>query len=219
MVRTVLLVSCILASGCGGVMTSVSASTDAGTDGTSANPGDAGASGDAAPFIDAGPFTCSDCLSTNVKWAPTGGLVATVSSSRLNACRQYSHDQGPSNAPGTPGSNSLFCSTDIGKCNDAPIGVLDIERALAHPDVTAALAGSTTLYGSDPRGCDGSVLDLAVDKKTIEIGGDCANANSCGAPSSPCVPVPPGVSALAELLRKLDEQELAKDPCHTVFHP
>ena len=139
---------------------------------------------------------------TAAAWWPT------PKSSSLGACRQYSHRRS---------DVALVCSVDLGTCTDPPIAVGDVERALADPDVVAAFAGTTALYGSDPRGCDGSVIDVTVGGKTVEVGGDCSRASSCGTPSSPCVPVAPGLAALVDLLTKLDTQELATPACTAIF--
>jgi hypothetical protein len=84
--------------------------------------------------------------------------------------------------------------------------------------VQAAFAGSTQIYGSDPRGCDGSVLEITYQGKTIDVGGDCSNGNSCGgASASTCVPVPAGLKSLATVLQQLDAQELKRNDCASVF--
>lgn len=186
----------ILAAACGGAATSLPAGGDAGTDGTPAET--------SSPA----PSTCSDCLSVEIAWAYDGGLSAYTSSSSLSACRQFTYARS---------DVTQRCSVDLGACADPPISVADVERALADPDVVAALAGTTQLYGSDPRGCDGAVLDVTVGSRTVEVGGDCANANSCGPATAPCVPVPPGLAALADLLSRLQTQELATPTCKAIF--
>lgn len=89
-----------------------------------------------------------------------------------------------------------------------------ILAALATPDVQAALAGTTTItvYGSDPRGCDGSVLSITAAGKTIDVGGDCSQAGRCGDPKT-CTPVTPGLRALADALVELDAEELTNGEC------
>jgi hypothetical protein len=201
----------ILAAACGGTVATASSSGDAGTDGTRPS-GEAGAVDggvvDEGPAVDAAPFACNECLAVDVAWGSNGGLSAYTESSLLNACRQYTHQRS---------DVALECSVDVGGCGAPPMSIADVEGALAAPDVVAALAGTNQLYGSDPRGCDGAVFQVRVAATTIEIGGDCSQANACGPASGPCVPATAGLRALADVLEKLDAQELATSACTGVF--
>ena len=66
------------------------------------------------------------------------------------------------------------------------------------------------LYGSDPRAFDGTVLRVVIGGAVVEIETPCAGAGACK-------PIPPGLTALAEVLSLLDKQELSKPPCSTTF--
>lgn len=158
---------------------------------------------------------CADCLSTTVSWGPSGGLVQWVDSSSLSACRTYQHVRTPGYGSG-PDAGSPSCSVELGGCDAGPVAVHEVEQALAHPDVTAALAGSVPLYGTDPRPCDGSVLHITVGSKSIEVGGDCSAGGGCLGGQS-CVPIPPGVSALADVLASVDQEALKQGDCATTF--
>jgi len=75
-------------------------------------------------------------------------------------------------------------------------------------DVVAAFASaSTPVYGEDSRPVDGTVFRITRNGKSIDVG------SPCGSPAPACVAIPPGVNALASVLRSLDTQELAKPAC------
>lgn len=92
-------------------------------------------------------------------------------------------------------------------------GVSDVLQALQNPDVQAALAQGHVLFGTDPRPVDGTVLEIVARADTsLEVGGPCSGGASCSA-------IPAGVSALAELLRAIDDEQLQLEPCRSVFMP
>jgi hypothetical protein len=156
--------------------------------------------------------TCiSACIDGELAWAPNGGLDAYNPSSSLSGCSAYDYDESSE-------SGDLSCTDTLStNCNASGITAGDVAGAFYNPDVTAAFAGSTKLYGSDPRGCDGEVLQITYQGKTIAVGGDCSHANDCGAPNTSCVAVPAGLGALADLLESLDEQEIKTKNCASVF--
>jgi hypothetical protein len=93
------------------------------------------------------------------------------------------------------------CSAQLERCpRDAAVGVSDLNAVLAHADVKAAMASAPVLYGSDPRAFDGSVLQVRIDGKLIEIG------DACGS-STGCTPPPAGVVALQTVLRNIDRAQ------------
>jgi hypothetical protein len=156
------------------------------------------------------PVTCSDCLAETITWSWNGGLVAAVEGSSLGVCRTYQHTWTP--VAGQPGVSQTCTVSDIGGCGAPSPSVRDVEQAIAHPDVVAALSGTTPLYGTDPRPCDGSVVQVSVGAQSILVGGDCGSSPSC-LPGASCVPVPPGVRALVELLDAIDKQEQPSARC------
>lgn len=156
------------------------------------------------------PVPCTDCVPTPVSWGPNGGLVTYTVASSLTSCRTFTYVRTP-----VTGDPPKQCSVEIDGCDTAAIAVHDIEQALAHPDVTAAFAGATTLYGTDPRPCDGSVLDITVDGHTVEVGGECGQGGSCS--PGACVPVPAGLRALATTLVALEQQSLKVGACAQTF--
>jgi hypothetical protein len=148
-------------------------------------------------------MTCSDCFAQPLAWGPNGGLVTAVESSSLIACRTYEHTHTP--VAGQPGVQQACAVLDIGGCSAPSPSILDVEQAIAAPDVVAALSGNTPLYGTDPRPCDGTVTQVIVGSQSILVGGDCGSP-SC-LPDASCVPVPPGVRALVDLLDGIDQHE------------
>ncbi|MEA2747077.1 MAG: hypothetical protein QOI41_1220 [Myxococcales bacterium] len=112
------------------------------------------------------------------------------------------------------GAPTPICTTTLAACGATSIGIGDVEAALAHPEVQAALSGSTKTYGSDSRPCDGAVLGITVGSRTVEVGGECTGGTG-GCSATPCVAVPAGLRALADVLEKLDTQEVSATPsCH-----
>lgn len=202
--RTQFVVSALFlaAFACGGTSSSTTLAPDSGTPGTDASTPALDA-GDAASQPDVN-VPCTDCVTGSLSWGDTGGLVIYFDTSSLASCRTYTRIRHLNSDGGT-----LSCTTEVGACAAAPVAIGDVEHALAHPDVVAAFAKPTTpVYGNDSRPVDGSILEITKDGKSIDVGGD------CGTSSAPaCVPIPPGISALASVLRALDTQELAKPAC------
>lgn len=192
---------------CGGTSSTTTDASDSGTPGTDASPlGDAGSVIDAADGsspIDAN-IACTDCVTGTLSWGDNGGLVAFRDESSLATCRDFQRKRSVVSDGG-----SFTCTTQLGACDAGPVAIGDVERALAHPDVVAAFAAATTpVFGVDSRPFDGTVFEITRNGKSIDVGSD------CGVSSAPaCVPIPPGVAALAAALQALDAQELAKSAC------
>lgn len=140
-------------------------------------------------------------------WGSTGGLTSFTTASSLKACRTYERTRSTQGGPPT-----LTCTATLDGCGAAPIAIGDVEAALANPDVTAALAGTTKIYGSDNRPCDGAVESITIGGKTIEVGGECSGPGAGGCTATPCVPVPAGLRALVNVLDGLDTQEATAKP-------
>ena len=89
-------------------------------------------------------------------------------------------------------------------------GVSDVLQALAHPDVEQARAMGMVLFGVDTRPVDGQVFRIEIGSDSvIDVGSPCQSAG--------CDPIPAGVSALADLLRAIDSEQLGLDPCAGLF--
>jgi hypothetical protein len=161
---------------------------------------------------------CADCLSTGVTWGYTGGLAQYWDTSSLSACRTFQHTRTQVVPWGVDAGPGMTCSVDIGGCDAGTVAVHDVEQALAQPDVVAAFAGSVPVYGTDPRPCDGGVMQVTVGGKSIQVGGECGGTGNCIGPgTSGCVPIPPGVRALVDVLTSIDQASMKQGDCATVF--
>lgn len=159
---------------------------------------------------------CEECFGHSLSWGPTGGLTVAYVGSTLSSCRSYTHTRTPfAGGSGEPTEAEASCSNEIGDCAAAYPAVHDVELALAQPGVPEAFAGSVAVYGSDPRPCDGSVLQITLDGKTVFVGGDCASEPACG--QDTCVPVPQKLRDLADTLQDLDALQLTVGDCASTF--
>jgi hypothetical protein len=138
-----------------------------------------------------------------------GGLVEYVDESTLSPPAHYLLTRTPGFfVGGAP--ISMECAPALPACGarDA-ISLLDVTRALAHPDVVAAFAQtSPPVYGRDSRPLDGSIFAVRRgDGRTLYIGIDCF------AGQADCVAVPRGLRTLADQLTALGRQMLAAPEC------
>jgi hypothetical protein len=144
------------------------------------------------------------CLDQTLSWGRVGGRVASHDTSTLAPCAIFSHERGP-----LDGEALLSCTQGLAETCGDELGSDDVVTALAHADVAAALAAAPVLYGSDPRTFDGQVLQITIGDLVIEVGDACEAAD--------CTDIPQGVSALADTLLALGDQELDREPCSAVF--
>ncbi|MGZ3478619.1 MAG: hypothetical protein ACXVCJ_29225, partial [Polyangiales bacterium] len=104
------------------------------------------------------------------------------------------------------GTTTLACDAKIPTCpgdvpdSDFVTGVADVESALASADVQAALAKAPVLYGTDSRPVDGTVFQVLVGTKKIEVGGPCGGASGC-------TDAPAGVQQLRTVLERIDTEK------------
>lgn len=208
-------------AGVGGVMGSV-AGTQAGLGGVTGGAGGGAAAGSlgagrggmggaaAVSGDDAGVPACSPCIDGSVSWGDVGGLVVYSDRSTLDGCNTYHRTRTPA---GRGTAEMLACERSLPCMGSGLHGVSDVLQALQNTDVQAALAQGHVLFGSDPRPVDGTVLDIVARADTaIDVGSPCSGGGSCAA-------IPPGVSALAALLRAIDDDQLHLDPCRSMFMP
>jgi hypothetical protein len=142
-----------------------------------------------------------------VTWGPNGGRVAYVDSSTLSPCRTFEHQRTSSG-----GTTISACVQELAVVCAGVIGAADVDHALAHPDVAAAIAAAPVVYGDDPRAFDGSLLRLLfAGNVVVDVGTRCTTTT--------CTPIPAGIEALAALLRALTAQELARETCRAAFPP
>lgn len=144
--------------------------------------------------VDAGPSTECSVGRTYAFWQD-GGLRAYSDRATLTPPRTFTVARDHfMNAPPSQCARELPCSDPAGA------GVAEIQQALAHPDVAAALALATKpFYGTDTRPVDGSVFVFERDDQrgfTLGTG-----------------TVPAGLRALADLLSTLQAATLATPAC------
>lgn len=196
------LFSAVFLIGCGGATLG----------GSDSNAADGGTTQDGGTPIN----NCvSTCIGSDLSWQLTGGFSDSTSSSTLATCAQYTYSESNQSGDLSCTDTLVAVCAETGPVTGITAG--NVAAAFENADVTAAFGGSTELYGSDPRGCDGSVLAITYGGKTIDVGGDCSEASNCGAPSTPCVPAPAGLNALAQVLVSLDAQEIKTKDCASVF--
>ena len=195
---------------CGGTSSTTTDASDSGTPGTDARAplGDAGGVTDAADsgaVMDAN-VPCSDCVTGTLSWGDNGGLVA------------YRGRELPRDVQGLPAQ--AIGSTSTAGRSRAPRRSARATRLLSRSETWSARSRTRTsslrsrsrqhlFYGVDSRPVDGTVFRITRNGKSIDVGGACGSS-----PAPACVPIPPGVDALASALRSLDTQELAKPACN-----
>ncbi|WP_159397047.1 hypothetical protein [Sorangium cellulosum] len=167
---------------------------------TACLPGDGGSSSGGSGGSDG----CG-CVADAIQWGENGGFRHTEETSTLSPCGAFSFERRSigSDVP------ALTCSQELGGCEEA-VSAGDVADALDHPDVVAALAAAPVLYGRDARPVDGSLFRIRVGDAVVDVGYPCAGATGC-------VPVPDGVAALADVLRTLTREQLARDRCGAVM--
>jgi hypothetical protein len=146
------------------------------------------------------------CVGIYISWGMRGGRPLFNETSALHDCDVFDHQRAP-----VSGTDPMTgCRQVVTECVGG-VRADDIRRAFNHPDVLAAIPGGLVLYGQDPRPHGGQVLNIRVPSVFIDVGEPCVDAG--------CRPIPPGIDALATLLRRLTKQELDRAPCRDVFPP
>jgi hypothetical protein len=128
-----------------------------------------------------------------------GGFVAYADTSRLTPCRSYRHERDlfTNAAP-------LSCTSEIAGCPSRAVDA--VERELRGAEFQAALQNHA-LFGGDPRPVDGQVFRISIGSDFVDVGPPCTG----------CPEIPPAIQALVDLLQGIDEVELAKEACSSVF--
>jgi hypothetical protein len=156
-----------------------------------------------------GGAECAPCIDPELHWGQDGGFVAYTDASELSWCNTYRHTREPA---GDPGQTSLACERSVPCTGSGLHGISDVLRALSDPDVQQAVAQHEVLYGVDSRPVDGTVVRIRIGSSVIDVGSPCPTSGGRG-----CDPIPTGVSALADLLRAIDAEQLALEPCSGMF--
>ncbi|KYF58748.1 hypothetical protein BE04_14270 [Sorangium cellulosum] len=171
-------------------------------DGGSSSSGSGGSSSDGSGGSDG----CG-CVADPIRWGYFGGFTPNAETSALSPCRFFSFER-----RAIRGDRLLMtCSQELEACEEG-VSAGDVASALGHPDVVAALAAAPVLYGRDARPVDGSLFRIQVDGAVVDVGYECGEAPDC-------VPIPDGVAALADALRTLTQEQLARQTCGAVATP
>jgi hypothetical protein len=142
-------------------------------------------------------------------WGDDGGRIATRDFSVLD-CVTYRHVRENFSTPSAP---PLRCEQQLACSAPSGVSAESVTSALTNADVRAAFARAPVLYGRDMRPVDGQVFMITQAGKVVTVGTDCSVPGTGGA----CEAIPAGVSALVRLLRALDQEQLASEPCASVF--
>ena len=112
----------------------------------------------------------------------------------------------------TGDAGQLQCYPQMPDCFDPDrIDVSDVVAAIGHADVQAALALATPPTYGNRAVADGPNFNF------MRSGGSGFNAGlACSVPSATCTPIPPGVSALVEVLRMLIRQQRMDPTCSAI---
>jgi hypothetical protein len=148
-------------------------------------PGSAGAPAEPTP-------TCQ-CLEVEIGWWVEGGPAPRAIEAHLAPCATISVGRGE---PDT-------CVGELADCIEA-FNINEVNAALQHPDLQAALAQAPVVYGRDQRDIGGQVDHIEIDGKVIEVGDDCDGASPCE--------IPPGVHELEHLLGRIGARQSANCP-------
>jgi hypothetical protein len=137
-----------------------------------------------------------------------GGLVAMADTATLRPPNSFHYER----MFFTGDAGRLACDPAMPPCNDRDrVDVRDVEAALAHADVQAALALATPpIYGN--RGiADGPNFNfMRADGRGFNAG------IQCDVPSATCMPIPPGIVAAVDLLRGLIRQQRMDPECSAI---
>jgi hypothetical protein len=144
---------------------------------------------------------CGVCLEDVIEWGLDAG-GGNVDESRVVPCAQYQRHH--FNALD---GNEVTCGGQLDQCSEiASTGAL--WTALQHPDVEALASRNVNPIQFGDRSADSFKIRIGI--REIVLGG------SCDAASPDCVPVPPGVQAMRDLLQQIDQEMIATGPCAAI---
>jgi hypothetical protein len=166
-----------------------------------------------APALDGGDASTLDadacgCIDDPIEWGMDGGLVPVARRNTLSRCRRFAHFVEDT----FEGGRRVVCEHDLADCSGPTSTFGDVVRALAHPDVEAAIALGHVVYGEDGRPLDRPIFDFRYRSGSVGVGTPCPLSLA-----APCQPIPAGIDALKASLEKLAAQELARAACLEPF--
>ena len=158
-----------------------------------------------------------DCYSVAgaYEYGAVGGMVAWSSRAFLLGGAKYKYQR---TYYLDPQRRTASCSPDIPPCT-AAAGVTPpaINKAFAHGDVQKAFESKTPIfYGRDTRPVDGTAFEVkrTSDGRSFLIGSPCSTPPVV---EQQCTEIPPGLTALRDLLLKLDQQQLGYPLCQAAI--
>ena len=157
----------------------------------------------------------ADCESVAgaYEYGTVGGMVASSSRAFLLGGAKYKYQRTDYR---NPQKTTASCSPGIPPCTAEGITPPMINKAFAHEDVQRAFESKTPIfYGRDTRPVDGTAFEVkrTSDGRSFLIGRPCSTPPVV---TWQCNEIPPGLTALRELLLKLDQQQLGHPLCRTV---
>ena len=140
--------------------------------------------------------SCETCDYAEVTWAPIGPVLGDAHT--VQGCTRYSD----SPIDDRPQCNRvLACVTSHLEANWT-WSAADLQNALAHPDVQAALETDASFGAITPAGLG---TGITVGDHEIRISADACSATA----ASPCTDMPDGVALLHQLLLDIASQQTA----------
>ena len=180
------------------------AGTGGGAAGVAGQGGAAGVGGRGGGAGGQGGGTCAFASTYTI--IDGGGLVPELDTATLSPPNAFRYERQffRQNDAG-----NISCTPAIPTCGDpARVDVSDVEAAIAHPDVQAALALTTRPIYGDRGIADGPSFNFTrADNRGFSAGIPCI------APSDSCTLTPAGVTALMQVVRTLVDQQLADATC------
>ena len=105
------------------------------------------------------------------------------------------------------------CDPPMPPCTDpTKIDVYDVEVAIAHADVQAALAMTTVPFYGNRGVADGPNFNFMRGDRGFNAG------LNCDTPSTTCTPIPAGINALVQRLRDLIRQQRMDPSCAAIVN-
>ena len=165
-----------------------------------------GSAGGGSGTIDGGVCT----FATTYKIIDGGGLVAMQDTVTLSPPASFHFERNTFRQD----AGLLTCDPAMPQCGDpARVDSQDVEIALNHPDVQAALAMATPPFYGNRGVADGPNFNfMRADGRGFNAG------LNCDTPSTTCTPIPAGVNALVTLLRDLIRQQRMDPACSAIIN-
>jgi hypothetical protein len=142
---------------------------------------------------------CGACLEQLIEWGPNAESGGSTDVSQLTPCAQYQRHRF-----NTQNGNEVSCVGQLDQCSEiASTGA--VWTALQHPDVEALDSRNLNPVQFGDMRCDSFKIRIGI--RELVLGSACDGA------STDCVPVPPGVQAMRDLLQQIDKEMVATGPC------